>query len=62
LRFFEGVASGRASSSSTSRAALSPARQMEFWRVPDGAVDVCQVVMATHSPMLMAYPAHACCG
>jgi predicted ATPase len=38
--------------------ALSPARQMEFLklmrRMEDSAI--CQVVMATHSPMLMAYP------
>jgi predicted ATPase len=38
--------------------ALSPARQMEFLklmrRMEESAI--CQVVMATHSPMLMAYP------
>ena len=38
--------------------ALSPARQMEFLKLMRRMVDstVCQVVMATHSPMLMAYP------
>jgi predicted ATPase len=39
-------------------AALSPARQMEFlklmWRMEESTI--CQVVMATHSPILMAYP------
>src|SRR5713226_4935849 len=39
-------------------AALSPARQMEFlklmYRMEQSTI--CQVVMATHSPMLMAYP------
>ena len=38
--------------------ALSPARQMEFlklmWRMEQSTI--CQVIMATHSPMLMAYP------
>ena len=38
--------------------ALSPARQMEFLklmrRMENSAI--CQVIMATHSPMLMAYP------
>ena len=38
--------------------ALSPARQMEFLklmrRMEESAI--CQVIMATHSPMLMAYP------
>jgi predicted ATPase len=38
--------------------ALSPARQMEFlklmWRMEQSTI--CQIVMATHSPMLMAYP------
>ena len=38
--------------------ALSPARQIEFLkliRMMDRS-DHCQVIMATHSPMLMAYP------
>jgi predicted ATPase len=38
--------------------ALSPARQIEFLKLM-GRMDVsqkCQVIMATHSPMLMAYP------
>src|ERR1700716_740092 len=38
--------------------ALSPARQMEFLKLM-GRMDHighCQIVMATHSPMLMAYP------
>jgi predicted ATPase len=38
--------------------ALSPARQMEFLKLIRRMEQstVCQVVMATHSPMLMAYP------
>jgi predicted ATPase len=38
--------------------ALSPSRQMEFLRVLDliEKSGVVQVIMATHSPMLMAYP------
>src|SRR2546421_785182 len=38
--------------------ALSPARQMEFLKLMRrmGRSTICQVVMATHSPMLMAYP------
>jgi predicted ATPase len=35
--------------------ALSPARQLEFLRRMETST-ICQVVMATHSPMLMAYP------
>jgi predicted ATPase len=38
--------------------ALSPARQIEFLKLM-GRMEqstICQVVMATHSPMLMAYP------
>jgi predicted ATPase len=38
--------------------ALSPARQMEFlklMRMMDVS-GICQIIMATHSPMLMAYP------
>jgi predicted ATPase len=38
--------------------ALSPARQIEFLkllRMMDNS-SICQVIMATHSPMLMAYP------
>jgi predicted ATPase len=39
-------------------AALSPSRQMEFlklmYRMEQSTI--CQVIMATHSPMLMAYP------
>ncbi|MDE2379995.1 AAA family ATPase [Bradyrhizobium sp.] len=38
--------------------ALSPSRQMEFLKLL-GRMDesrICQVIMATHSPMLMAYP------
>src|ERR1700723_2574395 len=38
--------------------ALSPSRQMEFlkllYRMEESTI--CQIVMATHSPMLMAYP------
>jgi predicted ATPase len=38
--------------------ALSPARQIEFLKLLRRmeASTICQVVMATHSPMLMAYP------
>jgi predicted ATPase len=38
--------------------ALSPARQMEFLKLMRRMEDSghCQVIMATHSPMLMAYP------
>jgi predicted ATPase len=37
--------------------ALSPARQMEFLKLMRRMEEstICQVVMATHSPMLMAY-------
>src|ERR1700684_3634747 len=39
-------------------AALSPARQMEFLKLMRRMEEstICQVIMATHSPMLMAYP------
>ena len=39
-------------------AALSPARQMDFLKLMRRmeASTICQVVMATHSPVLMAYP------
>jgi predicted ATPase len=38
--------------------ALSPARQIEFLKLMQRmeTSGICQVVMATHSPMLMAYP------
>src|SRR5712675_2992023 len=38
--------------------ALSPARQMEFLKLMRRMDEstICQIVMATHSPMLMAYP------
>jgi predicted ATPase len=38
--------------------ALSPARQMEFLKLMRRMEDsgYCQVIMATHSPILMAYP------
>jgi predicted ATPase len=38
--------------------ALSPSRQMEFLKLLHrmDAIGHCQVIMATHSPMLMAYP------
>jgi predicted ATPase len=38
--------------------ALSPARQIEFLKLLQRMEQskICQVVMATHSPMLMAYP------
>jgi len=39
--------------------ALSPSRQIEFMKLLRRMEDsgICQVIMATHSPMLMAYPA-----
>jgi predicted ATPase len=39
--------------------ALSPSRQIEFLKLLRRmeASGICQVIMATHSPMLMAYPA-----
>jgi predicted ATPase len=39
--------------------ALSPSRQMEFLKLLHRMEQsgICQVVMATHSPILMAYPA-----
>lgn len=38
--------------------ALSPSRQIEFLKLMRmmEASNICQVIMATHSPMLMAYP------
>ena len=38
--------------------ALSPSRQIEFLKLMRRMEDIghCQVIMATHSPMLMAYP------
>jgi predicted ATPase len=38
--------------------ALSPARQMEFLKLMRRMEEsmICQVIIATHSPMLMAYP------
>ena len=45
--------------------ALSPSRQIEFLKLMRRMEDIghCQVIMATHSPMLMAYPERdACCG
>jgi predicted ATPase len=38
--------------------ALSPSRQIEFLKLMDrmDASQKCQIIMATHSPMLMAYP------
>jgi predicted ATPase len=41
-----------------SESALSPARQMEFLKLMRRMEEstICQIVMATHSPMLMAYP------
>ena len=41
--------------------ALSPARQMEFLKLMRRMEEstICQVIMATHSPMLMAYPERA---
>jgi predicted ATPase len=39
-------------------AALSPARQMEFLKLMRRMEEIghCQIIMATHAPMLMAYP------
>ena len=38
--------------------ALSPARQIEFLKLMRRMENIghCQIIMATHSPMLMAYP------
>jgi len=38
--------------------ALSPSRQIEFLKLLRGMEQsrICQVIMATHAPMLMAYP------
>ena len=38
--------------------ALSPSRQIEFLKLMRRMEDIghCQIIMATHSPMLMAYP------
>jgi predicted ATPase len=38
--------------------ALSPARQIEFLKLMGrmDAIGHCQIIMATHAPMLMAYP------
>ena len=38
--------------------ALSPSRQIEFLKLMRrmDEIGICQVIMATHSPMLMAYP------
>jgi predicted ATPase len=43
--------------------ALSPSRQIEFLKLLRRMDEskICQVIMATHSPMLMAYPGHVCC-
>jgi len=35
---------------------LSPTRQIEFLKLLRRMESVCQVIMATHSPLLMAYP------
>ena len=37
-------------------AALSPARQIEFLKLLRRLESSCQVIMATHSPLLMAFP------
>lgn len=37
-------------------AALSPSRQIEFLRLLRRTESSCQVIMATHSPLLMAFP------
>jgi predicted ATPase len=44
--------------------ALSPARQMEFLKLMRRMEEIghCQIIMATHSPMLMAYPQRGCSG
>src|ERR1700730_3452778 len=43
--------------------ALSPSRQILFLRLLRRMERLghCQVIMATHSPLLMAYPARGCC-
>ena len=40
------------------KSALSPSRQIEFLKLMRRMDDIghCQIIMATHSPMLMAYP------
>jgi predicted ATPase len=52
------AANARACSSSTSQSALSPSRQVEFLKLLRrmDRSGICQVIMATHAPMLMAYP------
>lgn len=44
--------------------ALSPARQIEFLKLMRRMENIghCQIIMATHAPMLMAYPGQPCCG
>jgi predicted ATPase len=44
--------------------ALSPSRQIEFLKLLQrmDKSGICQVIMATHSPMLMAYRRRSCCG
>lgn len=44
--------------------ALSPSRQIEFLKLLRRMeqAGVCQIIMATHAPILMAYPGDACCG
>jgi len=43
-------------------AALSPARQIEFLKLLRRMESSCQVIMATHSPLLMAFPGvRGCC-
>jgi predicted ATPase len=37
-------------------AALSPVRQIEFLKLLRRMESSCQVIMATHSPLLMAFP------
>ncbi len=41
-----------------SESALSPSRQMEFLKLMRRmeTLGICQIIMATHSPILMAYP------
>ncbi len=43
--------------------ALSPSRQIDFLKLLRrmDRSGICQVIMATHAPILMAYPERACC-
>ena len=62
LRFFEGRCQKQGIFIfDEPESALSPARQMEFLKLMRRMDDIghCQIIMATHAPMLMAYPGAA---